>query len=64
MPGAGRNIGIRTGFHRGVFALDMQRAMTFKYIIDVRPIMGMSGAVSAFRQFDHPHDISIPSLSG
>jgi hypothetical protein len=64
VPGAGRNIGIRSGLYRGVFALDMQGAMTLKYIIDVGPIVGMPGAVSALRQLDYPHDISIPALSG
>ena len=62
VPGAGRNIGIGAGFHRGVLAIDMQAAMAFEYIIDVRPLMGVPGAVPAFRQFDHPHDISIPAL--
>ena len=30
VPGAGRNIGIRAGFHRGVLAIDMQAAMAFE----------------------------------
>ncbi len=43
-------------------AVDMQAAMAFKYIIDMGPLMGVPGAVSALRQFDHPHDIAIPAL--
>jgi hypothetical protein len=62
MLAAGRNIGIGSNFDGGVFAIDMQGAMTFKYIIDVGPLMGMFGRISAFTQFDHPHDISIPAL--
>ncbi len=62
VPAAGWDIGIGSRFNGGVLAIDMQAAMAFKYVIDVGPLMGMPGAVAAFRQFDHPHDISIPAL--